>query len=118
MSDAPAPSVVVLIDYQNIHLTARDVFAPPGTDAKDTLIDPVAFAERVVEVRAERQQIPEQKNAKLQAVKIYRGRPSNQHEPRLYSANQRQAANWSRDPRGYDHVPDAAIPSELGRVVV
>jgi uncharacterized LabA/DUF88 family protein len=93
------PSVVVLIDYQNIHLTARDVFAPPGTDARDALVDPVAFAERLVEVRAKRQQIPEQKNAKLHAVKIYRGTPSNQREPRLYSANQRQAANWSRDSR-------------------
>ncbi len=35
------PRLGVLIDYQNIHLTARDVFAPPGTTARATLIHPL-----------------------------------------------------------------------------
>ncbi len=92
-------SICVLIDYQNVHLTARDIFAPPGATARDTLVDPLAFAETLVEVRAVRQQINAQKLTRLEAVKVYRGAPSNHREPRLYSASQRQRAMWSRDPR-------------------
>lgn len=89
----------MLVDYQNIHLIARDLFAPPGAQARDTLVDPLAFGEKVLEVRSERQRLPEQKNVRLEAVKVYRGVPSNHHEPRLYSVNQRQASTWSRDRR-------------------
>jgi uncharacterized LabA/DUF88 family protein len=92
-------AVCVLIDYQNIRLTAHDLFAPPGTRVRDSLIHPLAFAERIVEIRAGRQQIPEQRHTRLQAVKVFRGAPSNQREPGLYSAAQRQSAMWSRDPR-------------------
>ena len=52
------PSVVVLIDYQNVHLIARDLFAPPGTDTKDTLVDPLAFAERVIEIKSRASAVP------------------------------------------------------------
>ncbi|MGH3389525.1 MAG: NYN domain-containing protein, partial [Actinomadura sp.] len=62
-------------------------------------VDPLAFSEKVLEIRSERQQLPEQKTTRLEAVKVYRGVPSNYREPRLYSANQRQAATWSRDRR-------------------
>lgn len=92
-------SVCVLIDYQNIHLTARDVFAPLGTPVHDCLVDPLAFAEKLLEVRSSRQQLPDQKLTRLQAVNVYRGAPSNHREPRLYSASQRQRAMWSRDSR-------------------
>lgn len=92
-------AVCVLIDYQNIHLTAHDLFAPPGTPVRGSLVHPLAFAEKVVEVRAARQQIPRQKITQLHAVKVFRGAPSNQREPGLYSAAQRQSAMWSRDPR-------------------
>jgi hypothetical protein len=44
--------MAVLIDYQNIHLTARDVFAPVGASAKDTLVHPVRFADQLCERRA------------------------------------------------------------------
>jgi hypothetical protein len=89
--------VCVVIDYQNIHLTAHDLFAPPGTRVRESLVDPVAFAERVVAVRAARQRAPVR--ARLAAVKVFRGAPSNQREPGLYSAAQRQRARWTRDPR-------------------
>jgi hypothetical protein len=92
-------TLCVLIDYQNIHLTARDLFAPPGTRAEDTVVHPLAFAEKLVEVRAANQQISTQKLTRLEAVKVYRGAPSNHHEPTLYSVSQRQRAFWSRDPR-------------------
>jgi hypothetical protein len=77
-------TVCVLIDYQNIHLTARDVFSPPGTGARDTL---------------GQQQIPQLRLTRLQPVRVYRGMPSNHREPQLYSAAQRQHAMWTRDHR-------------------
>ncbi|MBO0804108.1 MAG: NYN domain-containing protein [Nocardiopsaceae bacterium] len=89
----------MLIDYQNIHLTAHDLFAPRGTRVRESLVHPLAFAERVIEARAARQQIPAQRVTRLDAVKVFRGTPSNQREPGLYSAAQRQSAMWSRDPR-------------------
>jgi len=92
-------TLCVLIDYQNIHLTARDVFAPPGTRAQDTVVNPLGFAERLVQVRAAAQQVSAQKLTLLEAVRVYRGAPSNHHEPTLYSVAQRQRAFWSRDPR-------------------
>jgi len=98
-SVADSLTACVVIDYQNIHLTARDVFAPPGTAARDTLIDPVAFADKIVAVRADRQQAAAQKSVQLTAIRVYRGSPSNHREPQLYSAAQRQRAMWSRDSR-------------------
>jgi hypothetical protein len=97
--DPPKPSVCVLIDYQNVHLTARDAFAPPGTSARDTLVDPLAFAEKLIEVRSARQRIADQKLVRLDSIRVYRGFPSNHREPALYSAAQRQRAMWERDSR-------------------
>jgi uncharacterized LabA/DUF88 family protein len=92
-------TLCVLIDYQNIHLTARDVFAPPGTRAEDTVVHPLAFAEKLVEIRAASQHVSTQRQTRLEAVRVYRGAPSNHHEPTLYSVAQRQRAFWTRDPR-------------------
>lgn len=89
----------VVIDYQNIHLTARDTFAPFGTPTHDTLIHPLVFSERLVAVRALAQRDPAQKDAVLAGVHVFRGQPSNRHEPRMYAATQAQKAEWTRDPR-------------------
>ena len=92
------PRVCLLIDYQNIHLTARDVFAPPGTTAKATLIHPSDFASQVMATRQQAQRDPYQQTAELAKVLVYRGAPSNRREPRGYAATQSQRAWWTRDP--------------------
>ncbi len=43
-----------VIDYQNVHLTARDVFDPDG-EAHDSLVDPVRLAKRALAERNARQ---------------------------------------------------------------
>ncbi len=53
-----APRLAVIMDYQNIHLTARDCYAPYGTPAEDVLVHPLLFAQRLVLVRAARQMDP------------------------------------------------------------
>lgn len=91
--------LAVLIDYQNIHLTARDVFAPPGSTPRDTLVHPLLFADELIAARLAAQGDPVQKTAALTHVRVYRGAPSNRHEPRLYAASLAQRAHWTRDAR-------------------
>lgn len=87
--------VGVLIDYQNIHLTARDLFGRPGTGARETLIHPALFAERLVRVRAATVSDATQ----VVSIAVFRGVPSNAKQPDLYAAAQAQRSQWTRDPR-------------------
>lgn len=68
------PRVCVVIDYQNIHLTAHDLFAPSGLPVHECLIHPLRFAEQVIAVRAKRQRDETQQLAVLTAVRVFRGR--------------------------------------------
>jgi len=95
----PPPKLAVLIDYQNLHLTGRDTFAPVGATAKDTLVHPLKFAQELVTERAARQGDATQRLAELAYVGVYRGLPSNSHEARMYAVSQAQAAEWTRDAR-------------------
>lgn len=85
----------LLIDYQNIHLTARDRFAPPGTDARATLVHPTAFAERTLRIRA----TAAPGAAEIVSIALFRGVPSNARQPLLYAASHAQRAHWTRDAR-------------------
>lgn len=69
----------VVIDYQNVHLTARDVFDPGGDDW-DSLIEPMQFARRAILVRNQRQR-PGFPDATLDRVLVYRGLPHVDHDP-------------------------------------
>ncbi|MGH3835960.1 MAG: NYN domain-containing protein [Pseudonocardiaceae bacterium] len=93
------PRVCVVIDYQNIHLTARDLFAPPGLPAHECLIHPLWFAEQVIALRATRQRDEIQQRAVLTAVRVFRGSPSNARDPYVYGISQRQRSEWTRDKR-------------------
>ncbi|MEU8631131.1 NYN domain-containing protein [Amycolatopsis sp. NPDC048633] len=85
-----------MIDYQNIHLTAHDLFAPNGSPAEDCLIDPLLFAKQVLTVRAGNQRDAQQKQAELASVKIFRGQPSNHRQSFMYGISQRQRSEWTR----------------------
>ena len=96
---------MVLIDYQNIHLTAHELFAPKGTPKHETLVHPLHFANQVMTSRSMRimatagsgQQVPPQ--AQVAAVQVFRGRPSNRHNPKSYARSLAQASEWTRDRR-------------------
>ena len=47
-------SALVIVDYQNIHLTAHELFAPAGTPKHETLVHPLHFANQVVGERNNR----------------------------------------------------------------
>jgi hypothetical protein len=93
------PRVCVVIDYQNIHLMAHQLWAPQGLAVHKCLIHPLRFAEQVMAVRAVRQQDPVQQQATLSSVRVFRGAPSNQRDPYLYGISQRQRSAWTRDKR-------------------
>ncbi|WP_157376438.1 NYN domain-containing protein [Amycolatopsis azurea] len=85
-----------MIDYQNIHLTAHDLFAPNGSPAENCLIDPLLFARQVLLVRAGNQRDERQKQAELAAVRVFRGQPSNHRQSFIYGISQRQRSEWTR----------------------
>ena len=91
--------VCVVIDYQNIHLTARDLFASPGLPVHECLIHPLLFAEQVIALRATRQRDATQQRAVLTAVRVFRGSQSNARDPYVYGISQRQRSQWTRDKR-------------------
>ncbi len=93
------PRLAVVVDYQNIHLTARDLYAPVGLPAEKVLIHPLQFAERLLQVRARKQGDRLQKQAELVRVIAFRGSPGSREQPYLYRITQAQKAEWTRDPR-------------------
>lgn len=93
------PRACVVIDYQNIHLMAHQIWAPKGLPVHECLIHPLKFAEQVLAVRAVRQQDVVQQRAVLAGVKVFRGSPSNRHQSFLYGISQRQRSEWTRDRR-------------------
>ncbi|MGD7707476.1 hypothetical protein [Microlunatus sp. Y2014] len=68
----------IVIDYQNVHLTARDVFAPRRPD-HESLIDPMLFARTAIDRRNERQR-PGHPHAVVHRVLVFRGLPHVDHD--------------------------------------
>ena len=102
----PGPPLLrasVVIDYQNIHLTAHDLFAEPDAQRHTSLIDPVQFATQLVRARNEAQR-EGFAAAGLDRVRVFRGLPSEEHEPQQYRRNLAQRAQWTRDRRVDVHL--------------
>lgn len=97
----------VVIDYQNIHLTGHDRFAPDHVPKHETLIHPLHFANQVIGVRQHRLAVKAMANpgsepapqVELARVVVYRGQPSNAEQPTAYRRNQAQRSEWTRDRR-------------------
>ena len=106
---------LVVIDYQNIHLTARDKFAQ-GMRPGDVVIDPILFAMRGVERRnaAQREGYP---HAELERIEVYRGQPSPTHDPVLASAAMAQKSHWERHPKTAIFHRPLRYPTRGGAVI-
>ena len=130
-SPLPAPPphrATVIIDYQNVHNIAHDMFGREDEQLHESLIDPLLYAQELIRVRNEGQG-EGYEAATLNRVLVYRGLPSSEYEPRANSYNMRQKAHWERDPRvkvmhrplryelqrTYDGTPER---DEDGRVVI
>lgn len=96
MSDLRA---VVVVDYQNVHLTAHNLFdCSRYNQPHESLIDPLNFAHQVIRVRNSLQ-AEDRAKAVLKQVYVYRGQPSAAHDATAYARNQAQKAQWERDKR-------------------
>lgn len=82
----------MVIDYQNVHLTARDVFNP-GADAHHALVHPMAFARRAMLERNSRQR-EGYPHAVVDRVLVYRGLPHVDHDPAQHHRCLEQATQW------------------------
>lgn len=104
------------MDYQNGHLTGHGRFNSTRYGPKhEALIDPLHFANQLLQVRNSRQR-DGRPNAVLRTVDVYRGLPSNDHDPDAYARNLAQKARWERDklvtvthrPLRYRYMRDAS----------
>lgn len=89
--------ITVIMDYQNVHITGSKLHGS-NLGHHQHYIDPIKFAETLIEERNSR--IREGFSpATVSKVLVYRGLPSNFHNPIQYARNLAQAAYWDRDQR-------------------
>jgi hypothetical protein len=109
VSPSSSDEVHLFVDHQNVHLSIFDsAFAPPlGTKPHQVLVHPARFGDVVMSVRAGRGL-----GGRLTSVHVYRGRPSQAHQPDMYRYNQAHAAEWSRDRRVTVHSRTLRYPRD------
>jgi len=84
-----------VIDYQNMHLVGNTLFAQPKKSSA-TFISPLRLAEALVR----------NQDTSISEVRVFRGLPSNQKEPRKYALNLRQKSLWEKSRSvSIHHVP-------------
>ncbi|MCL3776810.1 MULTISPECIES: hypothetical protein [unclassified Actinomyces] len=88
-------STVVVIDYQNVHLTAHDIFNRDG-ERHEALIHPQRFAQTVVRVRNERQHEGHPHAVLCEAI-AFRGLPHSLYDWEQNRRCSAQAARWRAD---------------------
>lgn len=95
LPEPPRLRAAVVMDYQNVHLTARDIFQP-GQPPYTALIHPMQFAKAAVQERNRRQRegFP---HATLAKVFVARGLPHTDHEREQNGRCTAQAEQWRRD---------------------
>lgn len=85
----------VVIDYQNVHLTARDVFNPQDADHL-SLVHPMLFARAAMQRRNQRQK-DGYPLASVERVFVARGLPHSDHDAAQHARCSAQAAQWRSD---------------------
>jgi hypothetical protein len=93
------------MDYQNVHLSVAEAFAPPGTHPSMTTLHPGLFGDAVMNAR-----LRYQREGVLTAVHVFRGQASSDREATLASITKAQAANWTRDRRVKMHTRSLRYP--------
>ena len=88
----PKLRAAVIIDYQNVHLTARNTFDPDGP-VWNSIIEPTQFARTAIAHRNKKLR-PGYQAARLVRVSAFRGLPHVDHEPTQHRRCQQMARNW------------------------
>ncbi|WP_460356026.1 NYN domain-containing protein [Actinoallomurus acanthiterrae] len=105
--------MALFVDFQNVHLVGHGLFESYGVPRYCCVPNPSRLADLIQQRRS--------RLSEVTAIRVYRGRPDPTRQPTPASANDAQAAEWSRDPRvqvirrqlNYRGWPDAS-PREKG----
>ena len=81
--------MAVVIDYQNVHLTAAQLFLP-GRPIEESLIDPFRFAKQLAKARNK----DGQHEVEVSRVEVFRGIPIPDDDPDGYRRNLEQQSQW------------------------
>lgn len=81
--------MAVVIDYQNVHLTAAQLFLP-GRPIEESLIDPFRFAKQLAKARNS----DGLHEVEVSRVEVFRGFPIQADDPDGYRRNHAQKSKW------------------------
>lgn len=104
-----AARVVVFLDYQNVYMGARGAFHPFGAPSQAGQIDPGRLGELLASKG------PPGIGRELIQVRIYRGQPDSEKDPRGYAANNRQCERWRTLPKASVTTRTLRYPREWPR---
>jgi uncharacterized LabA/DUF88 family protein len=99
------PEAVIVVDYQNIHLTGHGLWCPEGDGPHHCLVHPLHYANQVLQQRNLIRRLVAERDgnsfeeATLAKVLTFRGLPSNEQDPVAYRRSMAQKSEWTRDPR-------------------
>lgn len=94
MPSAPKLRTTVVMDYQNVHLTAAKLFSR-HLPLHESLICPERFARTLIAERNARQK-PGMQHARLSNVIVFRGLPSADDDAKPYAYNLAQKSQWEK----------------------
>lgn len=107
-----AKQVVVFLDWQNVYMRAREAFHSRSDPPRMGQVDPVDLAQALVTDHARR--FPDEA-FELAQVRIYRGRPTQQADPKGHAAFRRQEAAWATNNKVRPIFADLRYPRDWGQ---
>jgi uncharacterized LabA/DUF88 family protein len=87
-----AKTMAVVMDYQNVHLTAAELYLP-GRPAGEALIEPFKFAAQLAQAK-NASQSDAAKHVEVRRVEVYRGIPIQEDDFDANRRNQEQKSRW------------------------
>ena len=96
-----ALKMAVVVDYQNVHLTAASLYMP-GRPPGEALIAPYRFASQLA--RARNANNDDTHQVEVSRVEVFRGLPIPEDDHDAYRRNQAQKAQWTRGHHGVVNV--------------
>lgn len=87
--------MAVVIDYQNVHLTAAQLFLP-GRPIEESLIEPFRFAKQLAKARNS----DGLHEVKVARIEVFRGIPIPDDDPDGYRRNLEQKSQWEHGHQG------------------
>ena len=86
-------TMAVVVDYQNVHLTAAKLFLP-GRPPEEALVEPYRFACQLAQARNAPND--DARQVSVSRVEVFRGLPIPEDDPDAYRRNQEQRAAWEQ----------------------